>query len=108
MEDQQLVSPSRQCSSTPVGFDQAFLSKEQCDNTGANPGPGSSRFLAVPSTEFSIEGWRFCDANDIIKNATKELKRFSQNDVQECFQHLYIHWQKYIVAQGDYFEGNVA
>jgi len=33
MENQQLVSPSRQCSSTPVGFSQGFLSKEQRDNT---------------------------------------------------------------------------
>jgi hypothetical protein len=34
MENQQSVSPSRQCSSTPVGFDQEFLCKEQCDKTG--------------------------------------------------------------------------
>jgi len=33
MENQDLVSPPRQCSSTPVGFDQGFLNKEQCDNT---------------------------------------------------------------------------
>jgi len=37
MEHQQLVSPSRQCSRTPVGFGQGFLIKEQCDNTGAFP-----------------------------------------------------------------------
>ena len=34
---EQTVSPSRQCSSTPVDFDQAFLSKEQHGNTGASP-----------------------------------------------------------------------
>jgi len=37
MKDQQLVSPSRQCSSTPVGFGHGFLNKEQRDNTGAFP-----------------------------------------------------------------------
>jgi hypothetical protein len=37
MENQDLVSPSRQCSRTPVGFDQGFLNKEQCNNTGATP-----------------------------------------------------------------------
>jgi hypothetical protein len=37
MEDKQLVSPSRQCSCTPVGFGQGFLSKEQRDNTRAFP-----------------------------------------------------------------------
>ena len=37
MVNQQLVFPSQQCSSTPVGFGQGFHSKEQCDNTGASP-----------------------------------------------------------------------
>jgi len=43
--NQKFVSPSRKSSSTPVGFDQGFLSEEQCDNTGASPilfWPGSS------------------------------------------------------------------
>jgi hypothetical protein len=34
MNNQQLVSRSGQCSSTPVGFGQGFLNKEQSDNTG--------------------------------------------------------------------------
>jgi len=59
VENQHLVSPSRQCSSTPVGFGQRFLNKEQCDNTGATSilsWPGSSRFLLAPLTEISIKG----------------------------------------------------
>jgi len=32
-------------------------------------------FLLVSSIEISTEGRRFCYATDIIKNATKELKR---------------------------------
>ena len=59
MENQQLVSPSRQCSSTPVGCGKGFLSKEQCDNTGVfaiHSWHGSSWFLPVPSTEISTEG----------------------------------------------------
>jgi len=40
-------------------------------------------------------------------NATEELKRLPQNGFQECFQHLYSRWQKFIVAQGEYFEGNI-
>jgi len=32
-ENQLLVSPSQQCSSTLVSFGQGFLGKEQCDNT---------------------------------------------------------------------------
>jgi hypothetical protein len=51
-----------------------------------------------------IEVRRFCDATDIIMNATEELKIISQNGFQECFQQLYSRCQKCIVAQGDYFE----
>ena len=39
-----LVSPSLQCSSTPVGFGQGFLNKEQCDN---NEHPPHSTDLAA-------------------------------------------------------------
>ena len=53
-------------------------------------------------------GRGFCGATDSIKNATEELKRLSQNWFQECSQHLYSRLQKCIVAQVDYFEGNVA
>jgi len=58
MENQQLVSLSRQCSSTPVGFGHGFLSKEQSDITGAplhTPDPASAD-LSVSSTEISLEG----------------------------------------------------
>jgi hypothetical protein len=55
-----------------------------------------------------MKGRRFCDATDIIKNTTEELKRLSQNGFQECFQHNYSRWQKCVVAKGDYFEGNAA
>jgi hypothetical protein len=51
--------------------------------------------------------WRFCDATNIFKNATEELKRLSQNGLQERFQHLYSRWQKCVVTEGDCFEGNV-
>ena len=50
---------------------------------------------------------RSSDATDIIENATKELKRISLNDFQECFQHLCSRWQKCIFAQWNCFEENV-
>ena len=59
MENQHLVSPSRQCSSTPGGFVKEFVIKEQFDNTGASSTfswTGFSRFLSVPSTEINSEG----------------------------------------------------
>jgi len=54
-----------------------------------------------------VKGWGFCDATDIIKNAKEELKRLSQNAFHEFFQHNSL-WRKCRVAQGDYFDGNVA
>ena len=81
MENQQLVSPSPQCSSTPVGFGQGFLSNEHCDNTGASPilsWHGYSWFLLLLQHEISIKEAGICDNNDIIKNAKEELKRLSK------------------------------
>jgi len=50
----------------------------------------------------------FCDATDITKNATEELKMLPQIFFQECFQHLYSGWPKCVFAQGYYLEGNLA
>ena len=59
MDNQQLGFPSRQCSSTPVGFGQRLPSKEQCNNITSSPThswPASSWFLHVPWSEISTEG----------------------------------------------------
>jgi hypothetical protein len=40
-------------------------------------------FLQLKS---ALKGWHFCGANDIIKHVLEELKRLSQNGLQECFQ----------------------
>ena len=64
-------------------------------------------FYLFPWLKSAVKGRLFCDATDIIKNATEELKRLSRNGFQECFEHFYSRWQKCIGAQGDYFEGTV-
>jgi hypothetical protein len=56
----------------------------------------------------ALKGRSNCDATDFINNVRKDLKRVSQNCLQESFQELYCRWQKFAVAQGDYFEGHVA
>jgi hypothetical protein len=74
-----VVSTSRQCSSTPIGFVQGFLIKEQCDNIGASPySPdlAAGDFYLFPPLKSALKGRRFYGATDIIKNATKELKIF--------------------------------
>ena len=79
MENQQLVSPSRQCSSSPVGFGQGFLSNEQCDNTAAYPDQAPADCYVFPLLKSVLKGRRFRDASDITKNAAEELKSLSQN-----------------------------
>jgi hypothetical protein len=85
-----------------------FLAKNNVTTLELTPELAPADFYLFPQLKPALKEWRFCEATEIIKNATKELKRFSQNDFQGCFQHIYIRWQKYIVAQGDYSERNVA
>jgi histone-lysine N-methyltransferase SETMAR len=72
-----------------------------------SPDLAATDFHLFPRLKSTLKGQRFSEATNIIKNATRELKRLSHGDFQECFQHLKSSWQKYIVAQGDNFGGSV-
>ena len=90
-----MLSPSQQCSSTPVGLGEGFLSNEQSDNIGASLirfDLAPADFYLLPRLKSALKGRCFFFVTDIIKNAMEELKRFSQNFYQEYFQHLYNHW----------------
>jgi hypothetical protein len=88
MEIQQLVAHSRQCSSTPAAFVKNLLPKDNVTTT-QNPKFSSDKaapdFYLLPRLKSALKGGSFCDATDIIKNATEELKRLSQNGFQEPF-----------------------
>jgi len=71
------------------------------------PDPAPANFYLFPLQKSALKGRPFCNAADIIKNATDELNRFRRNYFQECFQHLYRCRQKCIVSRGNYFEGKV-
>jgi hypothetical protein len=53
----------------------------------------------------SFNGRHFCDATD--KNVTAELEKLSPVGFEKFFNHLTSRLQKCVVAEGDYFEGNV-
>ena len=55
-------------------------------------------FNLFPQLKSALMGWHICGATDIMKNAAEELKRLAQNWFQECFQHLYSSWQKFVVV----------
>jgi hypothetical protein len=50
---------------------------------------------------------RFCDATDVIKNATDELKAFTKW-LPGMFPTPSQSFPECIIAQGGYFEGNIA
>jgi hypothetical protein len=43
-----------------------------------SPGLAPVPFYPFPSLKSALNGWRFFDASDIIKNAAEELKMLSQ------------------------------
>jgi hypothetical protein len=103
--------PFTNSSAHQMVFSQEFLRREHCENTGTSPychDVAAVDFYLFPRLISTFKGRCFCDATDVIKNVMEELRRLSQHDFQECFQHLYSRWQKCLIAQGEYFEGNVA
>jgi hypothetical protein len=62
-------------------------------------------FYLFPKMRSAGEGQCFWDTTDVNKNATEELKSFSQKD---CFQHLYSAGRYVVLTPGDCFEGNAA
>ena len=69
-----------------------------------SPDLSPSDFCLFPRHKSALKRRNFCDATQIIKNATWELKRLSRIAFQECFQHIYSRWQKCLVAQWDDLE----
>jgi hypothetical protein len=49
-----------------------------------SPDPAATIFYLFPRLKTTMKRRHFCDASDIIKNATEELKRLSQNCFDEC------------------------
>ena len=76
MDSKQLVSTSRQCSSTTVGFGRGFLDKEQCDNTRASPALAPAYFYMSPRLKSTWNGRRFRDAMKSLRMRRKSWKGF--------------------------------
>jgi hypothetical protein len=57
--------------------------------------------------KLALNGRSFCNATDFNNNAREELESVTHNGFLESFQHLYCRWQKFAVAQGDYFEASI-
>ena len=87
-----------------------FLAKSNVTTLEHPPYSGglvTAEFYLLPRLKSALKGTRFCDATDIITNATDELKRLSQICFHECFQYLNSRCQNCIVAQRDCFGRSV-
>jgi hypothetical protein len=62
-----------------------------------------AKFYLIPRLKSALQGWRFCEGAEIIKNAIEELKGFHKMASRK----VYSHRKKYIVTQEDYFKGNI-
>ncbi|KAJ4452282.1 hypothetical protein ANN_03800 [Periplaneta americana] len=74
------------------------------DHPPYSPDLSPPDYFLFPRLTSHLKGRRF-NAEEVIANATRALRRVSQNGFQACFQELYTRWQK-CVAEGNYFEGN--
>jgi len=50
------------------------------ENPPYSSDPTAGELYLFPPLKSTLKGQGFCDATDIFKNATEELKRLSQND----------------------------
>ena len=109
MENQQLVSPSRKCSSTPVGFGQDFLANNNVttmEHPPYSPDLSSAILYLFPRLKSALKGRRFYDDTDIIQNATKELKSFT-NFLPGIFPTLLQSLAEVYTCTRELFEENV-
>jgi len=95
IENKQLDSFSRQCSSTPIRNGHGFLSKELCDNTAASHmlfWTGCTSSSPVPSTEINIEGaallWRCWHNQEWDWNVENTIKKWLLGMFQTLLQSL--------------------
>ncbi|KAJ4448751.1 hypothetical protein ANN_00142 [Periplaneta americana] len=67
------------------------------DHPPYSPDLSPPDYFLFPRLKSHLKGRRF-NAEEVIANATRALRRVSQNGFQACFQELYTRWQKYTLA----------
>ncbi|KAJ4426782.1 hypothetical protein ANN_26581 [Periplaneta americana] len=63
------------------------------DHPPYSPDLSPPDYFLFPRLKSHLKGRRF-NAEEVIANSTRALRRVSQNGFQACFQELYTHWQK--------------
>ncbi|GBM10250.1 hypothetical protein AVEN_177512-1 [Araneus ventricosus] len=63
-----------------------------------SPDLAPADFYLFPRLKMKFMGHRFVDSDEVIENATKQLKYLSKNGFQTCFEQLYERWKKCVGA----------
>lgn len=63
-------------------------------------------FVLFPKLKLTLKERRFQTIDDVKQNTETVFKDISLSVYQECFQKWKRRWQRYIVSQGDYLEGD--
>ena len=63
-------------------------------------------FYLFPKCKMLIRGKHFGAVEAIKKQTTNLLKSITKDDLQRCFQQWKKRWQKCILLEGEYFEGD--
>jgi hypothetical protein len=86
---------------------QGFLAKNgipQVRQAHYSPGMAPCDFWLFPRLKTPLKDSRFDSREDIMRNATKELRSLPKEAFQKCFQQWKERWTKCVASQGAYFE----
>ena len=64
------------------------------------------RFFLVPQMQLVLRGQHLGDVTTIKSETTSLLKGLREEEFQVCFQQWKRRWDKCIVSNGEYFEGD--
>lgn len=63
-------------------------------------------FFLFPKLKRTLKGQRFSTIDEIKAKSQTELKTIPNEAFHQCFSNWKLRWQKCIISQGDYFEGD--
>jgi len=88
---------------------QSFLAKHNTPvlrQAPYSPDMAPCDFWLFPKLKMPLKGTRFQSREDIMRNATDQLRAIPKEAFQRCFRQWQNRWEKCVAAQGDYFEGD--
>jgi len=88
---------------------QQFLAKHgtaQLQQPPYSPDLAPCDFFLFPRLKKVLKGHRFEATEGIKGNSTKTLLDIPKKEFAKCFQQWQKHWEKFVAAEGNYFEDN--